>query len=100
MTSNPHLIRVFEIPPPDGRYCFGGGKSMTFTEVDWFKDSLEMWTEEMEWRETHSITTSQGRRALRAMIVEKNYFDSTKALLVLHSTHSFTINYAGTWTNG
>ena len=105
MGANQHLIRVFEIPPPDGRYCFGGGKVMPFIEVDWFKDSHEFANEWRTWPgsmtpdgasrdpDDYSIQTPQGRDFLADHLREKVYFDPNKAYLVMSPRGCFTINY-------
>ena len=93
--SGSHLIRVFEIPPPDGQHCFGGGKPVTFVEVDWFHDALEA-LPSVENREALSITRPEGHEFLADFIRGKTYFDARKAYLVLHPSVSFTIGYLGT----
>ena len=99
MKGSPHLIRVFEIPPPTGRFLFGGGIPADFVEVDWFKDALEACTDDMGFFMTPeeavplSITTQSGRDYLVSQIKMKNYYDKDKAYLLLHPTHTFTINY-------
>ena len=107
MSANPHLIRVFEIPAPDDRYCFGGGKRMTFIEVDWFKDAHEFEREWAEWPgvmtppgasrdpDDYSIQTPEGRAFLADHLREKVYFDPNKAYLVMSPLACFTINYDG-----
>lgn len=89
------LIRVFEIPPPDGRYTFGRGNRAPFVEVDWFHDALGSGVhfETIGERKAHSITTDEGRAALEKYIREKQYFREDRAYLVLCPLESFTINY-------
>lgn len=93
MAKNLTLIRVFEIPPPDARYCFGGGKLMNFVEIDWFHDISQLSSQAILPSEARSITDPDGPAALTEMIKEKNYYDPNKAYLVLCPLHSFTINY-------
>ena len=95
---NPRLIRVLEIPGtfPDG-FRFGGGEPITFSEVDWFQDALEtpvglIFQTEAE-RAGRSISTPEGRAALREFIVAKPYYQPDRAYLVLSSHGVFTIGY-------
>ncbi len=90
-----HLIRVFEVPPPDGQYCFGG-KPTVFVEVDWFRDSMAFaaWFREEDADPLdYSITTERGRKFLTGYIARKNYYRHGRAYLVLHAQVSFTIGY-------
>ena len=89
---NPTLIRVFEIPSPDERYCHGGGKPMNFQEVDWFHDISQSGTTD-EANEEGSIFYERGRENLTEFIKEKMYYDPDKAYLVLCPLFSFTIGY-------
>ena len=93
---NHHLIRVFEIPPPDPRYCFGDGKLMPFREVDWFMDSLVHPSLQEDDLAKHSITTEPGRLFLTDFIRQKRYYRPGVPLLVLHPQVSFTIGYEAT----
>lgn len=77
------LVRVFEIPPPTGRFHFGGGEAQAFIEVDWFRDEAG----------APDIATPEGRKLWEKFIRGKRYFSSGKAYLVLHPDHPFTINY-------
>lgn len=84
------LVRVFEIPPPSGKFHFGGGEMTHFAEVDWFRDDPRDFEPD---RHTSLFHTEQGRKTIEEFIRHKHYFDPTKAYLVLHPTHSFTIGY-------
>lgn len=86
------LIRVFEIPPPDGQFCFGGGKPMTFREVDWFRDDLPEMRPEP--RDKPLMGRPEGQSMIREFVAAKVYFDSRKAYLVLSEGGSFTIGYS------
>lgn len=74
------LIRVFEIPPPTGRFHFGGGEVQRFVEVDWFRDD--------------EGASPGGQQQITDFIQAKRYYRDGQAYLVLHPLHSFTINYA------
>lgn len=76
------LIRVFKIPPADGRFCFGGGKPMPFTEVDWFRD------------DDGRTDGEAGREMLICFIKQKNYYSDETPLLVLTERGTFTLNYS------
>ena len=76
------LVRVLEIPSPTGEFHFSGGEAQTFVEVDWFRDDECM------------LSTDEGREQIEVFIRAKNYFDSSKAYLILHQTHPMTINYS------
>ena len=76
------LIRILEIPPSSGNFHFGGGEPQEFVEVDWFRD--DAWL----------IATEDGRNGIADFIRQKRYFDPSKAYLVLHPTHTFTIGYS------
>ena len=77
------LVRVLEIAPPDGKFCFGGGRPRIFHEQDWFRDD-----------ETDMMETPEGRAQIVEFIKGKNYFNPAKAYLVLHELHTFTIGYS------
>ncbi len=81
------LVRVFEIPDPDGGYCFGGGKPTHWVERDWFRDDNhpEMPGALMSYEE--------GRQEIDAMVRGKNYYREDVPLLVMSPDYSFTINY-------
>lgn len=79
------LVRVFEMPTFSGGFRFGGGKSETFVEVDWFRDDDGLGAPD--------ITTSEGRAAWEAFIKNKKYYKADRAFLVLHPSHPFTIGY-------
>ena len=94
--TNSTLIRVLEIAPPTSEYCFGHGRQRIFVERDWFHDSFAPGGEvafEGEDPRTYSITTEEGRQWLAQHLTEKVYFDPACAYLILHATHTFTINY-------
>lgn len=75
------LVRVFQIPKNlPTQYHFGGGDLIEFMEVDWFRDEDNM--------------IENQRQHLIDFIKAKKYFDTHKAYLVLHSTHTFTIGYS------
>jgi len=76
------LIRVLEIPPKTGNFHFNGGEPQVFTEVDWFRDDeYPPGDDPVKWQED-----------MRQFIAGKQY-NQGQPLLVLHPTHSFTINY-------
>lgn len=83
------LVRVLEIPPSSGGFCFGSGNPQTFVEVDWFRDETPM-----EPNAPGMMETEDGRKEIAEFVKAKNYFDRSKSYLVLHPSHSFTINYA------
>ena len=83
------LIRILEIPEPSGNYHFGSGEPQTFVEVDWFRDDPLMGQEGPGMMETE-----EGRAQIADFVKGKRYYDPTKAYLVLHPGHSFTINYS------
>lgn len=90
---NPTLIRVFEIAPPDGRFCHGNGLVQRFVEVDWFHDASQMPSEMVGDTNDISIATAEGRKNIEAMIRKKTYFRPDVSYLVLCPLFSFTINY-------
>lgn len=75
------LIRVFEIPPKTRPldFHFDGGQPFEFIEIDWFRD------------DEHILENN--RTMIEGFIERKKYFDRSKSYLVLHPTHTFTINY-------
>ena len=73
------LIRVFEIPAPDGRFCFGAGKPMTFTELDWFRDD--------------GMPEGYLPDDIVDFVTNKRYARGGRPLLVLTESWSVTINY-------
>jgi len=81
------LIRVIEIAPSSGDFYFGGGNPQVWIEVDWFRED----NPPPDWP---TIDTVEGRVELKKFIKAKNYFDSSKAYLVLHQEHTFTIGYS------
>ena len=83
------LIRVLEIAESTGNYHFGGGEPQTFMEVDWFRDE-----QPMEPDSPGMMETEEGRAQIADFVKGKRYYDPTKAYLVLHPGHSFTINYS------
>lgn len=91
---NPTLIRVLEIPSSDGNFRFGGGQPQMFVEVDWFHDASEI-PDFPPGEVVPTVLTEEGRSRLTEFIMEKNYFDRSKAYLVLCPLFSFTINYDG-----
>ena len=86
---NPTLIRVLEIQPSDGHFRFGGGQPYPFVEVDWFHDGSQISPD------YPTIADEDGRRLLEENIRQKNYFNESKAYLVLSALGTFTINYQG-----
>lgn len=78
---NEHLVRVFKIPPPDGQYCFGGGRPANFIEVDWFRDEEGM------------MASETGRSEIKEFIEKKIYARDGSALLVMSPVAAFTIDY-------
>lgn len=80
------LIRVLEIPKSSGEFCFSGGNSQTWKEVDWFRDDDAP-------PEAPTMETKEGREEIKQFLTGKNYFSPDKAYLVLHEKHTFTINY-------
>ena len=86
--ENTTLIRVFEIPQPDGHFRFGGENAFPFIELDSFHDSSQFVQLAVP-----SITTDEGVALLTASIRGKIYFDPAKAYLVLCPLRSFTIGY-------
>ena len=74
------LIRVFEIPKPNRKYCFGAGVPQSFVNVDWFRDD-------------HDPLTPDTVEEYKEFIKRKSYFSPHKSLLVLHPTCSFTMGY-------
>jgi hypothetical protein len=82
------LVRVFEIPPPTGRFHFQGGEPQTFVEVDWFRDDP---APDMDRPDFGSL---EGRQIITEFIQGKRYYRGDRSYLVLHPLHSFTINYA------
>ena len=86
---NPTLIRVLEITPSDGAYRFGGGMQTPFVEVDWFHDGSQMGPD------YPTIADEAGRKMLEENIRQKNYFNTSRAYLVLSALGTFTINYQG-----
>ena len=99
--ENPHLIRVFTIPPPGGQYIGPSGRDVIFTEVDWFRDSMELdgvLAQEMGVypREDYSITTLQGQEHLAKFIKDKVYYNPEYPYLVVSPRAAFTINYTAT----
>lgn len=83
------LIRVLEIPKPTGKFHFGGGEPQTFIEVDWFRDDPNPLAPSA-WP---MMRSEEGRAQIIDHIKSKNYFDPTKAYLVLHPTNPMVINY-------
>ena len=81
------LIRVLEIAKSNGEFCFGGGNEQVWKEVDWFRDDPP------PLGDTQTMDTEEGRAQIIGFIKQKNYYDSSKAYLVLHQNHSVTINY-------
>lgn len=77
------LVRVMEIPSSDGNFRFGGGQLQQFKEVDWFRDD-------------DNVLKADGSTDadLADWLKKKNYFDATKAYLVLSQRRCFTINYS------
>lgn len=82
------LVRVLEIPTPSGNSHFNGGEPQQFVEVDWFSDENQMDPDEPGMMET-----GEGRQQVAEFIQGKQYFHPSKSYLVLHPSHSFTINY-------
>lgn len=76
------LIRVFEIPPPTGKFHFSGGEAQCFVEVDWFRDD-----------NMPDMPEDQRRAALIEFVQGKRYAASGKPLLILHPKWSCTLNY-------
>lgn len=81
------LIRVLEIPKPTGNLHFQKGEVQEFIEVDWFKDDVG------PTQKKYLMHTQDGRDTVEEFIRGKKYFDPKKAYLVLHQSHTFTINY-------
>lgn len=81
------LIRVLEIPKSTGNFHFRAGEAQTFVEVDWFRDEDPL-TEEL------MMNSEDGRGQIAEFIKQKRYFNPSKAYLVLHESHSFTIGYS------
>lgn len=75
------LIRVLIIPRLPKNFHFSGPEPVTFHEVDWFRD------------DDGQVKTEEGRALIADFIMHKKYYMKDRAYLVLHSTHSFTINY-------
>ena len=98
---DPHLIRIFRMPMPDGQFCSGGGNPRTFIEVDWFKDSLmdpvgwTMFSEDPTGDDpnNYSITTEKGRAFIEEYLRATQYWDDSFAYLVVSPKSAFTINY-------
>lgn len=71
------FVRVYRLPAKltDG-YCFGGGRPITFTNVDWFEAVI-----------------SEGQAGLVEFIKKKQYYDSSSRFLVIgdHPDLTFTI---------
>jgi hypothetical protein len=78
------LVRVFEMPTFSGGFRFGAGKPETFIEVDWFRD---------DGPPTPDFGTAAGRGEVEQFIRGKVYFKPSRAYLVLHPEHPFTIGY-------
>jgi len=76
------LIRVFEIPPEDGQFCFGG-KIVSWRQVDWFRDDGPP-----DGPEKHT------KNQIQDYIQEKNYYSPDIPLLVLTEDYTFTLNYS------
>lgn len=83
------LIRVLEIAPSTGAFCFGGGNPQTWIEVDWFRDDPSPDPDD----NYPTMDTEEGREQIKNFIMSKRYFDSGKPYLVLHEKASFTIGY-------
>ena len=81
------LIRVIEIPESTGNFHFSGGERQAFVEVDWFRDENPL-TEEL------MMNSEEGRDQIAEFIKAKWYFNPSKAYLILHESHSFTIGYS------
>lgn len=77
---NPHLVRVFKVPPPTGEWCFNP-QPARFLEVDWFRDEEGM------------MESESGRSEIREFIEQKLYAKDGTALLVMSPVASFTIDY-------
>ena len=75
------LIRVLEIPASSGNFHFTGGEPQWFIEVDWFREIRGM------------MESEDGRIQIADFIKRKPYFSKSKAYLVLHPSHTFTIGY-------
>lgn len=84
------LVRVLEIPAPSGNWHFGGGEAQAFIEVDWFRDE-----QQLEPDTPGMMETEEGRTQITSFVMGKRYYDPAKAYLILHPSHSFTINYSG-----
>ena len=82
--SDSTLVRVFEIPPPTGEFCFGDGNPVTFIERDWFHAEKQMMADEIE------------QSDIEEFVKKKAYFDHRKAWLVISPMGCFTINYFAT----
>ncbi len=77
------LVRVFEIPAPDGQFCFGGGKLMPFLELDWFRnDPLPEYSD-----------GDMGPDAIVEYVQTKNYYYPGRPLLILTERWCRTVNY-------
>lgn len=81
MRSNPHLIRVFKIPPPSGQFCFGDGNEARFIEIDWFTDDAGL------------MASEDGRTRIKEFVRSKRYYSPDEPYLVLSPLASFTLNY-------
>ena len=77
------LVRILEIAPPDGEFCFGPGRPRIFQERDWFRDD-----------EYDMMETIEGRKQIEEFVRGKKYFSASKAYPILHERHSFTIGYS------
>lgn len=76
------LVRVFQIPPPTGAFCFEGGNLAAFTEIDWFRD------DELAHLEREAYIA-----AMTNFLMHKQYYREGVPILILHPLHSFTLNY-------
>jgi len=72
------FVRIYRLPEKlsDG-FCFGGGKPISFLNVDWFETSI-----------------SDGPGALIEFVKRKRYYDRDARFLVLgdHPDFTFTID--------
>lgn len=78
------LIRVLEMPPWTAIPNYGSGMPRVFMEVDSFP---------VEDKGRYSPKLLDGQRELAALLRTKIYWKPDRAYLILHPTHSFTINY-------
>ena len=79
------LIRILEIAPSSGEFCFSGGNPQKWVERDWFRLSVS---------NSPDISTDEGKEQITSFIKQKKYYRPEQPLLVLHESHSFTIGYA------